>query len=120
MMAVSSIHCLALAALVIVGIVIFGDHVSAQDNCDIASPGQLQYCLDYTSKYVSKDQKPSEACCDVMKKTDILCVCKTIPEIKEQQLSMENVINVARFCQVPVPPPGNKCGSYIIQPPLAP
>ncbi|KAF8398308.1 hypothetical protein HHK36_017235 [Tetracentron sinense] len=110
-MAVFNIRCLALAVLVIAGIVISGGQVSAQ-SCQGDIQGLISQCAQYVGKSGPKTP-PSQGCCTVVQKADVPCVCKSITKEVEQIISMEKVVYVAQYCGKTIPH-GMKCGSYTV------
>ncbi|KAF8398309.1 hypothetical protein HHK36_017236 [Tetracentron sinense] len=110
-MAVFKTHCIALAVLVVAGIVISGGRVSAQ-GCQGDLQGLISQCSQYVQKSGAKTP-PSQPCCTVVKAVNIPCVCQYITKQVEQIISMEKVVYVAQYCGKTIPH-GMKCGSYTV------
>nr|DAD42569.1 TPA_asm: hypothetical protein HUJ06_000799 [Nelumbo nucifera] len=100
--------CLALAVLLVAGILISGHQVSAQ-GCEGDLEGLVEQCEQFVQKQ-GPQVPPSQACCDVVKKANISCVCQHITKEVEQMISIDKVFYVAKYCGNPIPQ-GTQCGS---------
>ncbi|KAJ4969662.1 hypothetical protein NE237_002761 [Protea cynaroides] len=109
-MAVFSVRCFALAALLIAGILISSNHVSAQTCQPVDFTGLRKNCLKYVIIFGPKIS-PSADCCNVVNKVDIPCFCAQVPSGAQTVVSLKKVVYVAETCGLKVPPPGTKCGS---------
>ncbi|BBH02298.1 Bifunctional inhibitor/lipid-transfer protein/seed storage 2S albumin superfamily protein, partial [Prunus dulcis] len=67
-------------------------------------------CAEYVRK-LGPEVDPSPACCAVVKKANVKCVCKLVAKEIEDLIDME-VGFVARSCGKKVSP-GTKCGSKL-------
>jgi len=68
-------------------------------------------CQNYVMFPAEPKITPSPACCAVIKRADIPCLCaKVTPQI-EQVVCMDKVVFVAAYCGRPFQP-GSNCGSY--------
>ncbi|EEF48946.1 protein LIM3 [Ricinus communis] len=110
-MAIRFTYCSALAVLLIAGMLISGELVSAI-NCDNDLIGLASKCQKYVVKQGSS-AKPSPECCKVVKNVNVPCVCSHVTKQIEDLISMKKVFDVAKSCGKKVTP-GTKCGSYTV------
>ncbi|KDP22141.1 hypothetical protein JCGZ_25972 [Jatropha curcas] len=106
--------CLALAMLVVAGILAFSGERAWAVNCDNDIIGLATKC----KKFVAKEgaiEKPSNDCCAVVKKANVPCLCSHVTKQIEDLISMEKVFYVAKSCGKKVAH-GTKCGSYTVPP----
>ncbi|PQQ15975.1 uncharacterized protein Pyn_24591 [Prunus yedoensis var. nudiflora] len=100
------------AVFAIIGVVFSGEsRVAVGQLCGGDVGGLIRQC----STYVEKGKpmiNPSQACCDLIKKVDILCACKHVTKELEELVDMKKVVHVVSYCGIPVPH-GMKCGSKI-------
>ncbi|KAJ6307378.1 hypothetical protein OIU76_017217 [Salix suchowensis] len=82
---------MVLAAFVMAGILISGDHVALGQGCQGDFQGLITQCARYVQR-VGPQQEPSQECCSVIKSVDIPCVCKFITR------EIETVIDMAKGC----------------------
>ncbi|XVF69569.1 hypothetical protein PTKIN_Ptkin11bG0091800 [Pterospermum kingtungense] len=112
-MASHNLGFLSLAILMIAGSLVFGDlRVSAQ--CGTSFQAVYSQC----SQYVlgpGPGAPPSQACCDVIRPLDIPCFCSFVSQAVERLVSMEKLVNVARYCGLTIQP-RMRCGSYTVPP----
>ncbi|PIA48262.1 hypothetical protein AQUCO_01400682v1 [Aquilegia coerulea] len=97
--------------LLIVGIitVLNNQEVLAQQ-CKGDVEGLIRECAQYVQRPGPKT-RPSQGCCNIIKKVDVLCACKRITKEVEQIISMEKVFYVLKSCGGNMRR-GTKCGSY--------
>ncbi|KAJ4960670.1 hypothetical protein NE237_020580 [Protea cynaroides] len=101
-------YFLYLTTLVIAGILVSGNKITTQEECQGDVQGLQTQCM----KFVQKSgpvSDPTTSCCDVVKKTDVACMCGKIPPSLEEKMSSEKLQHVAQYCGNPIPP-GVKCG----------
>lgn len=104
----SRLSWVALAVLVVAGILFSGEHASAI-SCEDDVIGLVTKCKEFVKKE-GPIVKPSEDCCAVVKKANVPCVCSLVTKQIEDLISMEKVFYVAKSCGKKVSP-GTKCGS---------
>ncbi|KAJ9139750.1 hypothetical protein P3X46_030454 [Hevea brasiliensis] len=104
----SRLSWVALAVLVVAGILISGEQASAI-SCQKDVIGLATKCKDFVEKE-GPIVKPSKDCCAVVKKANVPCVCSLVTKQIEDLISMEKVFYVAKTCGKKVSP-GTKCGS---------
>ncbi|XP_027361321.1 uncharacterized protein LOC113869277 [Abrus precatorius] len=105
--------CLTLTILVIAGLLIYNtSEVSAQ--CGGSITDAISSCSQYVQK-TGPTIPPSPACCVVLRKFDVPCVCKLITKEVENFISVSKAIFVARSCGLNVPP-GMQCGPVKVPP----
>ncbi|KAL6288663.1 hypothetical protein ACE6H2_006173 [Prunus campanulata] len=90
------------AVFAIIGVV-FSDEirVAVGQLCGGDVGGLIRQC----STYVEKGKpmtNPSQACCDLIKKVDILCACKHVTKELEELVDMNKVVHVVSYCGIPV------------------
>ncbi|XP_021677382.2 uncharacterized protein LOC110662651 [Hevea brasiliensis] len=107
----SRLSWVALAVLVVAGILISGEQASAI-SCQKDVIGLATKCKDFVEKE-GPIVKPSKDCCAVVKKANVPCVCSLVTKQIEDLISMEKVFYVAKTCGKKVSP-GTKCGSYTV------
>ncbi|KAF8751334.1 hypothetical protein HU200_012217 [Digitaria exilis] len=67
-------------------------------------------CKQYVMNPPNPKTPPSKACCDVVKKVNIPCMCSKVTKETEHMVCMEKVVYVAHECKRPFAH-GYKCGS---------
>ncbi|KAJ4961889.1 hypothetical protein NE237_021799 [Protea cynaroides] len=102
-------YFLYLTTLMIVGILVSGNKITIQDECQGDVKGVLTQCATFIDK-AGPVTDPSTSCCDAVKTTDIPCVCSQLPSVIAGVISSVKVTHVAQFCGNPLPP-GVQCGS---------
>ncbi|XP_042514606.1 uncharacterized protein LOC122089161 [Macadamia integrifolia] len=109
--AMSSVSSLALVAFVIAGFFISGELVSAQGCGSADYKYVMMLCLGYIEKEGPKSP-PSGDCCDIMKRSNLRCVCEVITLVKDDRhpISRDKMVYVANYCGTSIPP-GIPCGS---------
>ncbi|KAL9247744.1 hypothetical protein vseg_021144 [Gypsophila vaccaria] len=81
-------------------------------SCEDDIPDLISQCAKFVLK-AGKQTPPSSACCDVVKKADVPCLCKFVTKDIEKIVSAQKAVFVAQTCGV-VLQHGSKCGSYKI------
>jgi hypothetical protein len=56
---------------------------------------------------------PSQTCVDVVKKSDMACICRILIPEEEAEISIMKILHLARECHNPVPA-RSRCGSKCI------
>ncbi|KAL5720503.1 hypothetical protein ACHQM5_013170 [Ranunculus cassubicifolius] len=69
-------------------------------------------CWDYV-KLRNAKSPPSEECCISYRQANIPCVCKSIGDQEEQNISTKRIAYIAAYCGTPLAP-GTQCGSYTV------
>jgi len=97
--------------VVILGIIggHYGNIRVGEGQCHGDLEGLIKNCAAYVQK-PGEMTDPSEACCKVIKGTDVVCMCKHLTPEQQQLLSAVKVIHCLQFCGKPLAP-GIKCGS---------
>lgn len=54
--------------------------------------------------------RPSKDCCQIVKHSDMICICRILKPIDEVNISVVKLVHVASVCGKPLPS-GTKCGS---------
>ncbi|KAL6853505.1 hypothetical protein ACP4OV_019534 [Aristida adscensionis] len=75
-------------------------------------------CQDYIRFPAEPKIPPSQACCAVVQRANIPCLCAKVTPQVEQFVCMDKVVFVASACNRPFQP-GSSCGSYRVPGPLA-
>ncbi|VVB17294.1 unnamed protein product [Arabis nemorensis] len=86
--------------------------VSGQGTCQGDIEGLMKECAVYMQRPGPK-LNPSQACCRVVKKSDIPCACGRVTASVQKMIDMDKVVHVTAFCGKPLVH-GTKCGSYIV------
>ncbi|XP_058108851.1 protein LIM1-like [Magnolia sinica] len=107
-MAVSNIRFILLA-IAVAGILLSGSRRTSADDCNGDINDLIAQCLKYVQN-PGPEVPPSQACCDVIKRVNIPCVCQHVTKDIEKAISMEKVVYVASYCHRPLAS-GSKCGS---------
>ncbi|KAJ6713301.1 BIFUNCTIONAL INHIBITOR/LIPID-TRANSFER PROTEIN/SEED STORAGE 2S ALBUMIN SUPERFAMILY PROTEIN [Salix purpurea] len=94
---------MVLAAFVMAGILISGDHVALGQGCLGDLQGLITQCARYVQR-VGPQLDPSQECCSAIKSVDIACVCKFITREIETVIDMAKVTHVAVSCGKPLDP----------------
>lgn len=104
--------------LTMVGLFVCDNQVLAQV-CGINDLSTLQaQCLKFVQKS-GPSENPSQGCCKEVREIDVQCVCddllsdNSIAQLLINQLNLEKVVSVAKFCGKQLPS-GKKCGSKLI------
>lgn len=104
--------------LTMVGLFVSDNQVLAQV-CGINDLSTLQaQCLKFVQKS-GPSENPSQGCCKEVREIDVQCVCddllsdNSIAQLLINQLNLEKVVSVAKFCGKQLPS-GKKCGSKLI------
>ncbi|KAK6928837.1 Bifunctional inhibitor/plant lipid transfer protein/seed storage helical domain [Dillenia turbinata] len=103
---------LILAIFTLAGILISIPKTVYGEDCTGDMEGLVKQCATYVQKTGPKE-KPSPACCTVVKKVNVSCVCKSVTKAVEEAVSMAKVVYVAQCCGRPLSH-GMKCGSYTV------
>ncbi|XP_059650482.1 uncharacterized protein LOC132296289 [Cornus florida] len=102
---------MALAILVIVGMINFGDSILPGE-----CKGDLYAFSDLCHESIVKagpKVKPSHACCDIVKTFDMPCMCKKLSSHDETIVAAAKIVYVADSCGHALSH-GTKCGSYSV------
>ncbi|KAF8022236.1 hypothetical protein BT93_G2391 [Corymbia citriodora subsp. variegata] len=112
----SRIAVVAVALAMAAGIATAGEDkarvIKAQQSCHADMQGLSLQCMPYIQKGAPRTQ-PSQGCCDLVKNTDVSCMCKHLSHEVEQRLNMDNVVYVAGYCGNPLSH-GMQCGGYTV------
>ncbi|CAO2166716.1 unnamed protein product [Urochloa humidicola] len=68
-------------------------------------------CQDYVKFPADPKIPPSAACCTVIHRVNIPCLCSKVTPTVETLICMDKVVYVANYCKRPLKP-GSQCGSY--------
>ncbi|KAG8089838.1 hypothetical protein GUJ93_ZPchr0011g27122 [Zizania palustris] len=92
---------------------------AAADRCGKDLDELMGSCEGYLSFPAEPRVAPSTACCGVVRKVDVPCLCTMVtPEVVEQYISMDKAGYVAGYCRRPFVP-ASYGGSYHIPGPMA-
>ncbi|KAK3162205.1 hypothetical protein QOZ80_1BG0086740 [Eleusine coracana subsp. coracana] len=89
--------------------------VQADDGCNNDIANLVNECKQFVLFPANPKIPPSDACCGVVQKVNIPCLCNKVDGKIEQMVCMEKVVYVAGYCKRPLAP-GSKCGSYTVPP----
>ncbi|KAJ1285819.1 hypothetical protein BS78_03G306800 [Paspalum vaginatum] len=78
----------------------------------------ISNCQDYVHFPADPKIPPSAACCGVVHRVNIPCLCSKVTPTVETLICMDKVVYVASYCKRPLKP-GSKCGSYPVPGSLA-
>uniref|UniRef100_J3L4Y4 Bifunctional inhibitor/plant lipid transfer protein/seed storage helical domain-containing protein n=1 Tax=Oryza brachyantha TaxID=4533 RepID=J3L4Y4_ORYBR len=81
------------------------------DDCNGGFKELAAECQQYVLYPANPKIPPSDACCGVIQKADVPCLCSKITKETEMVVCMEKVVYVAGYCKRPLQP-GSKCGRY--------
>ncbi|TVU34806.1 hypothetical protein EJB05_16658, partial [Eragrostis curvula] len=87
-------------------------------NCDQDLQDLIANCQDYVKFPAEPKIPPSQACCAVIQRANIPCLCSKVTPTIEGIICMEKVVYVANYCKRPLQP-GSNCGSYHVPGQLA-
>jgi hypothetical protein len=79
-------------------------------NCDQDLQDLISSCQDYVKFPAEPKIPPSQACCAVIQRANIPCLCSKVDPTVETFLCMDKVVYVASYCKRPLQP-GSICGS---------
>ncbi|KAM3352021.1 hypothetical protein ACQJBY_023729 [Aegilops geniculata] len=68
-------------------------------------------CQNYVMFPAEPKIPPSPACCAVIQRADMPCLCAKVTPAVEKVVCMDKVVFVAKYCKRPLQP-GSNCGSY--------
>ncbi|VAH65012.1 uncharacterized protein LOC119272194 [Triticum dicoccoides] len=68
-------------------------------------------CQNYVMFPAEPKIPPSPACCAVIQRADMPCLCAKVTPAIEKVVCMDKVVFVAKYCKRPLQP-GSNCGSY--------
>ncbi|KAG2601347.1 uncharacterized protein LOC120710211 [Panicum virgatum] len=80
-------------------------------NCDQDLQNLIANCQDYVKFPADPKIPPSSACCGVIQRANIPCLCSKVTPTVETLICMDKVVYVASYCKRPLRP-GSNCGSY--------
>ncbi|OEL18319.1 hypothetical protein BAE44_0020662 [Dichanthelium oligosanthes] len=83
----------------------------AGDDCESDLTSLISECKQYVMPPANQKIPPSGACCAVVQKVNVPCLCAKVTKEIEKVLSMEKVVFVAERCKRPFEH-GYQCGSY--------
>ncbi|KAL6868152.1 hypothetical protein ACP4OV_014997 [Aristida adscensionis] len=104
---------LLLACLLLLSLAMAAPTMAAAQVCGVEMVDLIVQCQDYVRPPAEPKVEPSAACCDVIERADIPCLCNMITPVVEKSISMEKAVFVAGFCGSPLQP-GSNCGSAIV------
>ncbi|KAF8716746.1 hypothetical protein HU200_025831 [Digitaria exilis] len=87
------------------------DDAPPTENCDQDVSDLISTCQDYVKFPANPKIPPSTACCTVVQRVNIPCLCSKVTPTIEQVICMDKVVYVASYCKRPLKP-GSNCGSY--------
>jgi len=79
-------------------------------NCDQDLQNLIANCQDYVKFPADPKIPPSSACCGVIQRANIPCLCSKVTPTVETLICMDKVVYVASYCKRPLRP-GSNCGS---------
>ena len=82
----------------------------APPNCDQDLQNLIANCQDYVKFPADPKIPPSSACCGVIQRANIPCLCSKVTPTVETLICMDKVVYVASYCKRPLRP-GSNCGS---------
>ena len=82
----------------------------APPNCDQDLQNLIANCQDYVKFPADPKIPPSSACCGVIQRANIPCLCSKVTPTVETFICMDKVVYVASYCKRPLRP-GSNCGS---------
>jgi hypothetical protein len=85
-------------------------HVARAEDCTINLQGLIQECRKYVIFPANPKIPPSDACCGVIRKANVPCLCSKLNKEIEKIVCMEKVMYVADYCKNPLKP-DSVCGS---------
>ncbi|XP_062186470.1 uncharacterized protein LOC133890042 [Phragmites australis] len=94
------------------------DDAPPAGNCDQELSDLIANCQDYIKFPANPKIQPSEACCAVIQRANIPCLCSKVTPTVETVLCMDKVVYVTNYCKRPLQP-GSNCGSYHVPGSLA-
>ncbi|CAL4960920.1 unnamed protein product [Urochloa decumbens] len=80
-------------------------------SCDQDLQDLIANCQNYVKFPADPKIPPSAACCAVVKRVNIPCLCSKVTPTVETLICMDKVVYVASYCKRPLTP-GSQCGSY--------
>ncbi|RCV27747.1 hypothetical protein SETIT_5G349800v2 [Setaria italica] len=89
------------------------DDAPPTGNCDQDMQDLISNCQDYVKFPADPKIPPSAACCAVVQRANIPCLCSKVTPTVETFISMDKVVYVASYCKRPMKP-GSQCGSYTV------
>lgn len=109
------LRTLAILMVVVAGtLVCNNDVVMVTAQCGGSIPDLISQCQQYVQK-TGPQVKPSAACCTVLKKFNVNCMCQYITQDIVNLISVPKAIYVANTCGLNLPH-GKKCGGKYILP----
>ncbi|BAD68283.1 hypothetical protein [Oryza sativa Japonica Group] len=85
----------------------------SDEGCSRDLQDLIMECQKYVMNPANPKIEPSNACCSVIQKANVPCLCSKVTKEIEKIVCMEKVVYVADYCKKPLQP-GSKCGSYTI------
>lgn len=82
----------------------------ANGGCGNDLPSLISKCKQYVMFPANPKIPPSDACCDVVKKANVPCLCSKVTKEIEKVVCMEKVVYAAEQCKRPLEH-GFQCGS---------
>eukprot|EP00267_Zea_mays_P046459 XP_020398837.1 uncharacterized protein LOC109941960 [Zea mays] len=87
-------------------------------DCDQDLQDLMSSCQQYVHFPADPKIPPSPACCSVVQRVNIPCLCSKVTPTVEALICMDKVVYVASYCKRPLQP-GSTCGSYHVPGALA-
>ncbi|CAO2182615.1 unnamed protein product [Urochloa humidicola] len=87
------------------------DDAPPMGSCDQDLQDLMTNCQDYVKFPADPKIPPSAACCAVVHRVNIPCLCSKVTPTVEALICMDKVVYVASYCKRPLTP-GSQCGSY--------
>lgn len=84
-------------------------HAWGEPDCYDEKIKVKQACIQ-TIKFGGAYKDPTDACKDVVSRSDMTCICSMITSEEETEISVYKFLLLARACNKPVKP-GTTCGS---------
>ncbi|PNT73040.1 hypothetical protein BRADI_2g52520v3 [Brachypodium distachyon] len=91
---------------------------SGPGNCDSDLQDLITNCQDYVKFPADPKITPSAACCAVIQRVNIPCLCNKVTPSVELVICMDKVVFVAAYCKRPFKS-GSNCGSFHVPLPIA-
>ncbi|KAK3165710.1 hypothetical protein QOZ80_1AG0036730 [Eleusine coracana subsp. coracana] len=87
------------------------DDAPPTGDCDQDLKDLISNCQQYVQFPADPKIPPSQACCAVIQRANIPCLCSKVTPPIEGIICMDKVVYVANYCKRPLQP-GSNCGSY--------
>jgi hypothetical protein len=88
-------------------------------HCDQDLQDLISNCQDYVKFPADPKIPPSAACCAVVQRVNMPCLCSKVTPTVETLICMDKVVYVAGYCKRPLKP-GSHCGSEFLNAGLLP